>query len=86
LIGVLEDLGFAPDPLQRNAEGQQIALRSCPFLELALEHRDVVCPIHLGLMRGALESWDAPVTVARLEPFRQLDLCLAHLAPAEVQE
>jgi hypothetical protein len=36
----------------------------------------------LGLMRGALETWEAPVTVERLEAFSEPDLCLAHLAPA----
>jgi predicted ArsR family transcriptional regulator len=42
----------------------------------------VVCPIHLGLMQGALEAWNAPVTVDRLEAFVEPDLCLAHIAPA----
>lgn len=83
LVAVLDRLGFVPDPPQCDEHGQRIALRSCPFLELAQEHREVVCPVHLGLMRGALESWGAPLTIDRLEPFNQPDLCLAHLAPVE---
>ena len=61
---------------------QQIGLRHCPFLELAETRTAVVCPIHLGLMQGALETWAAPVTVERLEAFVEPDLCLAHLGPA----
>ena len=32
-------------------------------------------------MQGALHGWDAELTVDRLDPFVQPDLCLAHLAP-----
>ena len=34
---------------------------------------------HLGLMRGALETWEAPVTVDRLDAFVEPDLCLVQL-------
>jgi predicted ArsR family transcriptional regulator len=81
LIGILDDIGFAPERQQSDG-AQQIGLRHCPFLELAEAQARVICPVHLGLMQGALESWSAPVTVDRLEPFVQPDLCLAHLAAA----
>ena len=78
MVHVLEDLGFAPE--RRTADGeQQVGLRHCPFLELAENRTNVVCPVHLGLMRGALETWKAPVTVDRLEAFVEPDLCIAHL-------
>ncbi|OBA79475.1 transcriptional regulator [Mycobacterium sp. 1164966.3] len=78
LVDVLDELGFAPE--LRTSEGeQQVGLRHCPFLELAETGSKVVCPVHLGLMQGALETWSAPVTVDRLEPFVEPDLCLAHL-------
>jgi predicted ArsR family transcriptional regulator len=81
LIALLDDLGFAPQ--RRESHGQeQVGLRHCPFLELAEGKSPVVCPIHLGLMQGALEAWNAPVTVDRLEAFVEPDLCLAHIAPA----
>lgn len=74
---------FAPE--RRSSDGaQQVGLRHCPFLELAEGRPGVVCPVHLGLMRGALETWAAPVTVERLEAFAEPDLCLVHLASAEV--
>ncbi|MDP7702638.1 MULTISPECIES: metalloregulator ArsR/SmtB family transcription factor [unclassified Mycobacterium] len=81
LIGVLDDLGFEPE-LQAADGKRQLGLRHCPFLELAERQSSVICPVHLGLMRGALETWAAPVTVERLEAFAAPDLCLAHLAPA----
>lgn len=80
LVGVLDKLGFEPE--RRTSGGQeQLGLRHCPFLELAETQSRVVCPIHLGLMRGALESWAAPVTVERLDAFVEPDLCLAHFSP-----
>ncbi len=56
-----------------------MGLRNCPFLELTDTRRDMVCPVHLGLMRGALDRWDAPVTVESLTPFAEPGLCIAHL-------
>jgi len=78
LVEALDELGFAPERRTTNGE-QQIGLRHCPFLELAENLTDVVCPVHLGFMQGAMESWGAPVSVDRLEPFVEPDLCLAHL-------
>lgn len=80
LVEMLDELGFDPEYLQPDATGeQQLGLRHCPFLELAETSVEVTCPIHLGLMQGALEAWEAPVTVDRLDPFAQPDLCVAHL-------
>lgn len=82
LVEMLDELGFAPE--RRESDGEtQVGLRHCPFLELAESRKSVVCPIHLGLMEGALETWHAPVAIDRLEPFLEPDLCLAHLSLAE---
>ena len=80
LMRLLDELGFAPE---RAAGGDrpQIGLRQCPFLELAVTRSDVVCPVHLGLMQGAMQSWGSPITVDRLDPFVQPDLCVAQLSP-----
>lgn len=78
LVGVLGEFGFAPERRKSGGE-QQIGLRHCPFLELTETRTDVICPIHLGLMQGILESSAAPVTVDRLDAFVEPDLCLAHL-------
>lgn len=84
LVGLLDELGFAPEASVTAAGDSEaglpvIDLHHCPFLELAGARSEVVCPIHLGIMRGALESWGSPVTVDRLEPFARPDLCTTHL-------
>jgi predicted ArsR family transcriptional regulator len=80
LVAALDELGFAPVRRTSNGE-QQVGLRHCPFLELAETRASVVCPIHLGLMQGALQTWAAPVSVDRLDAFVEPDLCLAHITP-----
>ncbi len=80
LVDVLDELGFAAQ--RREAGGEyQIGLRHCPFLEVAEHRTSVICPVHLGIMRGAVEAWGAPVTVEGLEPFAEPDLCLVRLKP-----
>jgi len=87
LVDMLDELGFQPEHLEPDAAGdKQLGLRHCPFLELAESSTEVVCPIHLGLMQGALEAWDAPVTVDRLDSFAKPDLCVAHLKSVNVDE
>lgn len=78
LSAVLADAGFAPDPVQ----GPVIPLRHCPFREVAEQHQDVVCSLHLGLMRGVLAEVRAPLRAEKLEPFVEPSLCLAHLSPS----
>lgn len=79
LLRMLDELGFAPQ--QDDSEpGSWIGLWHCPFLELAIEQPEVVCPLHLGLMQGALRTWRAPVGVDRLDRFVTPDRCLAHLS------
>lgn len=85
LVELLADLGFEPEP----AEGprtREIRLRHCPFQNLAEQHGEVVCSVHLGLMQGALTAMRAPVAVNRLDPFVEPDLCVARLAPARTRD
>ncbi len=79
LVGLLEEIGFAPERDEAE-EASSIKLRHCPFLELTHTQSAVVCPLHLGLMQGALQAWGASVQVDRLDPFVEPDLCLAHLS------
>ncbi|WP_366939589.1 helix-turn-helix domain-containing protein [Nocardioides sp.] len=78
LITLLAGLGFAPEP-HDDGDGPEIALRHCPFLELSRAGTDVVCPIHLGLMRGVLEQLTGGLAVESLEPYVEPDLCLTRL-------
>ena len=78
---MLDELDFAPEPVaDRPGPPDRVRLRHCPFLELAEPHRDLVCPLHLGLMQGALAELRAPITVTALIPFAEPTACLAHLA------
>ncbi|GAA5049859.1 helix-turn-helix domain-containing protein [Nocardia callitridis] len=78
LVHLLDEMGFAPRSSTETST-PRVELHQCPFLDLAHSHAEVVCSIHLGLMRGALRTLDAPVTVERLEPFAEPDVCIAHL-------
>jgi predicted ArsR family transcriptional regulator len=78
LVRALDDIGFAPELVTRGRK-RQVLLHHCPFREAAQEHREVVCSVHLGLMRGLLAELDAPVEAHRLEPFVEPSLCVAHL-------
>jgi predicted ArsR family transcriptional regulator len=81
LTDLLAELGFSPKKRSGTAGVEEIGLHNCPFLELAAVRRDVVCPVHLGLMQGAMAAWNAPLTVDSLTPFVQPDMCVARLAP-----
>lgn len=83
LIGMLDGLGFRPEPL--DARATQVRLRHCPFLELIDEHGDIVCALHLGLMQGALSATGARVTVDRLDRFVEPDLCVGHVAAQDAR-
>ena len=83
LMRMLDELDFAPE--RPSTDPRSIDLRHCPFLELATERREVVCSLHLGLMRGALEAWGAPMTVERLDAFVEPDLCSARLTDVETR-
>ena len=78
LVELLDELGFDPHRAGGGDAGT-IALRNCPFLDVAEHRQDVVCGIHLGLMRGALEEWGSPTGVRSLIPFAQPHLCVGQL-------
>jgi predicted ArsR family transcriptional regulator len=78
---VFADIGFDPE-LTTTGEHRRIALRACPFRAVAREHPEVVCAMHLGLLRGALARLGAPPTASELLPFVEPELCIAHVAPA----
>ncbi|MCI4675017.1 transcriptional regulator [Candidatus Mycolicibacterium alkanivorans] len=63
LTDLLTDLGFAPEKHSGTTDVDKIGLRNCPFLELARTRREMICPVHLGLMQGALAAWEAPIAV-----------------------
>ena len=85
LVEVLEEFGFAPDRRESRGE-QQVGLWHCPFLELAENQTEVVCSLHLGLIQGVLEAWEAPITAEQLDAFVRPDMCLLHLKSSGAHE
>ena len=83
VLVLLDELAFAPETLATGDDlPARVRLRHCPFLELAEHHRDIICPLHLGLIRGAFAGLASPVTATELIPFAEPDACVVHLAPA----
>lgn len=72
------EIGFGPELSTDGAE-HQIALRACPFRDIAHE-RPEVCSVHRGLLRGGTERFGATAQT-RLLPFVEPELCLAVLGP-----
>jgi predicted ArsR family transcriptional regulator len=79
LTDALEEIGFAPEASGRG-RSREVRLHHCPFREAALEHRDIVCGIHLGLMRGVLAELGSSLRADRLDPFVEPTLCVASLS------
>ncbi len=79
--GLFDRIGFEPE-LSTVGESRQIALRACPFRAVARQHPEVVCSMHLGLLRGSLDRLGARAE-GRLLPFVQPELCLAQLSSAD---
>lgn len=79
LVQMLEGFGFAPDLDTTDPDAPVLRLRRCPFLAVARDHADVVCSVHLGLMRGALSELGVDVEVEDLVPWAEPDTCVSRL-------
>ncbi|MEO6887001.1 MAG: ArsR family transcriptional regulator, partial [Jatrophihabitantaceae bacterium] len=78
LVRTLDEIGFEPEAVTVMDE-RQILLHQCPFREAAVEHGEVICSVHLGLMQGLLTEIDAPFQAERLDAFVEPSLCVTHL-------
>ena len=79
VTAILDDLGFAPR--RQPADPSVLGLTRCPLLEAARRHRDVVCGVHLGIVRGALEEYAADPADSALVPFAEPGACLLVVPP-----
>lgn len=81
VLPVLRRMGF--DPSQA-ADGQ-IRLQACPLLGAAREHPEVVCNVHLGIVRGVLgqEADPHPAESTAITPFAGPGYCLLRLDDAQ---
>lgn len=64
VMAVLRDHGFEPC----RADDGSVALRNCPFHQLAEQHRDVVCGMNLALLQGIVAGLGNDCMQAELDP------------------
>lgn len=79
LRDLMATCGFDPGLDAADPAAPRILLRHCPFIAVATKHSDVVCGLHMGLIRGALEELGAAVEVRDLLPMVEPSLCVSHL-------
>ncbi|HEY0950355.1 helix-turn-helix transcriptional regulator [Nocardioides sp.] len=79
LVASLDAVGFDSHVVDE-PDDLRLEVSHCPFLEVAERHHDVVCAVHLGLIRGVLEQTGAGVRATALEPLVEPSRCIAHLA------
>ena len=72
VVHLLSHLGFAPQPA---ATEPTVLLTRCPLLEAARTSPDVVCAVHLGIVRGALDEYGGDDTGTALHPFSDPGAC-----------
>jgi len=78
LAKLFAELGFMPEFVDDQGEHNML-LHRCPFREVAESNQEVVCSVHLGMLRGALAAMGAPIEAVGLKPFVEPNLCVAHL-------
>lgn len=72
------EMGFDPELESSNAE-TRIRLHACPFENVARQSPNVVCSLHLGLIRGVLTRLGAHQIESTLTPWDTPHTCLAQL-------
>jgi len=100
VLRLLHRLGFSPETVTEtetetepetetdasgaSGPGTTVLLRTCPLLDAARQHPQVVCQVHLGLVSGALETHREPSEGLRLVPFARPGACVLTLPPTLV--
>jgi predicted ArsR family transcriptional regulator len=68
--------GFDPRFRRSGGKTVEITLRTCPFRDLADEHRELVCTLHRGLLEGIVAGVSPPLTLRSFRPFVERNRCL----------
>jgi predicted ArsR family transcriptional regulator len=77
VVSVLEGLRFAPQV--EPGPPPVVRLERCPLLETAHQFPEVVCAVHLGMVRGVLEQLGESTEGTELRPFAEPGVCLLQL-------
>ncbi|MGH3470601.1 MAG: helix-turn-helix transcriptional regulator [Nocardioidaceae bacterium] len=75
-VDLLTRMGFAPEADRRAGT---VRLTACPLLEAAYRSPEVVCGVHLGIVRGALAALGGTSEGTSIEPFAEPGACRLHL-------
>ncbi len=67
-----EEMGFSPQ-IQSN----EMSLLNCPFQDIAINNPEIICRLHLGMIKGALKAMGDTVQVSDLIPFTKDGICKA---------
>lgn len=71
-LGLLADLRFGP---QRTEVPGRYRLTTCPLLDAARRNPEVVCQVHLGIVRGVLDELGGDPDGAQLTAFAEPGAC-----------
>ena len=74
----LELAGFG---VQKNRDATELTLTVCPIVEAARENPEVVCAVHLGLVKELLAGSGLPEDDVELLPFAGPGICTLHMPP-----
>lgn len=67
--------GFDPRFRRLDGGSVDVTLRSCPFKDLAEDHRELVCTLHRGLVDGILSGLAPPLEIKSFQPFADRNAC-----------
>lgn len=80
MLDVLGRWGYVPDVTTSDGgRTAEVTLRDCPFIELARTNPAVVCGVHRGLLRGAMDRLGETDTNISLRAFVDATTCRARL-------
>lgn len=79
IVTALAEMGFAPEEEEQDGRFL-IRLHDCPFRDVARSRTDVVCSVHLGMLRGMAEELGESMRVDDLAPFVEPTICVASLS------
>jgi predicted ArsR family transcriptional regulator len=80
VVDLLQEWGYTPDLEVSGRRGDvTLTLQDCPFLDLARARPEVVCGVHRGLLKGALEAAGEEAAGVSLRPFTGPTTCHAVL-------
>jgi len=71
-LQMLESLRFTP---QGSSRASSVQLTTCPLLDAAEKYPEIVCGVHLGIIRGAIQEYGADPAGTTLAAFSEPGAC-----------